>query len=100
MKIPSPPTPSGPLTSGNATTTSYSNLAPTTNLPPPLPLTSHQDATGNKHCNQCNLFMIWEGLWCPCCGCRLRIRPRHSKFKKMLREQKSKISYHHPLQIL
>jgi hypothetical protein len=32
--------------------------------------------------------MKWEGLWCPCCGYKLRIGPRHSKFKAKLREQK------------
>jgi tRNA(Ile2) C34 agmatinyltransferase TiaS len=21
----------------------------------------------------------WDGLWCPCCGYRLRTRPRNSK---------------------
>jgi hypothetical protein len=62
--------------------------------------TADRYATGNKRCQQCNLFLKWEGLWCPYCGCRLRTRPRHSKFKEKLREQKSKISYHHPLQIL
>ena len=45
-------------------------------------------ATGNKRCHQCNLFIKWNGLVCPCCECRLRTRPRHSKFKAKLREQK------------
>jgi hypothetical protein len=45
-------------------------------------------ATGNKRCHQCNLFIKWNGLLCPCCECRLRTRPRHSKFKAKLREQK------------
>jgi predicted amidophosphoribosyltransferase len=44
--------------------------------------------TGNKRCNRCNLFVKWEGLWCPCCGYKLRTRPRVSKFKEKLREQK------------
>ena len=45
-------------------------------------------ATGNKRCQHCNLFIKWEGLWCPRCGYKLRTRPRHSKFKTKLREQK------------
>jgi predicted amidophosphoribosyltransferase len=45
-------------------------------------------ATGSKRCNQCNLFIRWDGLLCPCCGYKLRTRPRHSKFKEKLREQK------------
>ena len=44
-------------------------------------------ATGNKRCNRCDLFIKWEGLWCPCCGYKLRTRPRLSKFKAKLREQ-------------
>jgi hypothetical protein len=48
-------------------------------------------ATGNKRCNRCDLFIKWEGLWCPCCGYKLRTRPRHSKFKAKLRmKQKQK----------
>ena len=45
-------------------------------------------ATGNKRCNRCDLFIKWEGLWCPCCGYKLRTKPRHSKFKAKLRVQK------------
>jgi hypothetical protein len=45
-------------------------------------------ATGNKRCHQCNLFIKWDGLLCPCCRYKLRTRPRHSKFKAKLREQK------------
>ena len=45
-------------------------------------------ADGHKRCNNCNLFIKWEGSWCPCCGYKLRTKPRHSKFKAKLREQK------------
>ena len=45
-------------------------------------------ATGNKRCNHCNLYIKWDGLLCPCCGYKLRVGPRHSKFKAKLREQK------------
>ena len=40
---------------------------------------------GQKHCRHCDLFIKWEGLWCPCCGYRLRTKPRHSKYKAKLR---------------
>jgi hypothetical protein len=50
--------------------------------------TTGRYATGSKRCNQCNLFIRWDGLLCPCCGYKLRTRPRHSKFKEKLREQK------------
>jgi hypothetical protein len=27
----------------------------------------------------------WDGMWCPCCGYRVRTRPRCSKYKQKLR---------------
>lgn len=39
---------------------------------------------GFKHCNTCQLFIEWAGLYCPCCGTRLRSKPRSSKVKKTL----------------
>jgi hypothetical protein len=58
-------------------------------------------ATGHKRCQQCDLFIEWYGLWCPCCGYKLRTRPRKFKLKSKLREQevieetkKIKIVYH------
>lgn len=52
------------------------------------PIDSSRYANGQKHCRLCNLFIQWDGLWCPCCGYRLRTRPRHSKYRAKLREQK------------
>jgi hypothetical protein len=45
-------------------------------------------ATGHKRCQICDIFIKWDGLFCPCCGCRLRIGPRSFKFKAKLRKQK------------
>ena len=42
-------------------------------------------ATGQKRCQVCALFMKWDGLWCPCCGRRVRTKPRNSKFKQKLK---------------
>ena len=33
----------------------------------------------------CEIFINWEGLWCPCCGYRLRTKPRNLKYKAKLR---------------
>ena len=44
--------------------------------------------TGHKRCQICDLFVQWEGIFCPCCGRRLRIGPRNFKFKAKLRKQK------------
>jgi len=36
------------------------------------------------------IFIKWEGLWCPCCGYRLRTKPRKLEYKIKLREHKQK----------
>jgi hypothetical protein len=50
---------------------------------------SSRYSTGNKRCQVCELFIKWDGLWCPCCGYRLRTRPRSFRFKTKLREQQA-----------
>ena len=49
------------------------------------PVGSGRYATGQKRCQICEIFIKWEGLSCPCCGCRLRNGPRSFKFKAKLR---------------
>ena len=57
-------------------------------------------ATGNKRCQHGNLFIKWEGLWCPCCGYKLRTRPRNPRLYEKLRKktlhelENTKISSH------
>ncbi len=43
-------------------------------------------ASGQKRCQICELFMHWDGLWCPCCGYRLRGHPRNVTYKEKLKE--------------
>lgn len=43
---------------------------------------------GQKRCQVCDLFIIWSGLWCPCCGYKLRTKPRNKKYKAQLRESR------------
>jgi len=38
-------------------------------------------AAGQKRCQVCSEFIIWEGIWCPCCGYKLRTKPRKSVYK-------------------
>jgi hypothetical protein len=45
-------------------------------------------ATGHKRCQICDLFIKWDGVFCPCCGSRLRIGPRSIKSKAKLRNKK------------
>ena len=39
---------------------------------------------GQKRCHECEIFIKWEGLWCPCCGNLLRTKPRGTKLKRRL----------------
>jgi hypothetical protein len=36
---------------------------------------------GQKRCQICETFIEWDGLWCPCCGYRLRTKPRNARYK-------------------
>ncbi|HYY50293.1 MAG TPA: hypothetical protein VE643_05420 [Nitrososphaeraceae archaeon] len=49
------------------------------------PISYGRYATGQKRCQICEIFIKWDGIFCPCCGCRLRIGPRLFKDKAKLR---------------
>jgi hypothetical protein len=53
------------------------------------PVTAGRYSTGQKRCQVCEIFLGWDGLWCPCCGYRLRTRPRNMKFKAEMRARKN-----------
>ena len=44
---------------------------------------------GQKRCQVCQIFINWEGVFCPCCGYKLRVTPRNRKFKQILRNLKN-----------
>ena len=46
--------------------------------------TNQRYVIGLKRCNYCNVFYKWEGLFCPCCGYRLRSKPRTKSGKQNL----------------
>ena len=49
------------------------------------PISGGRYASGQRRCQMCELFIKWEGLWCPCCAYRLRTKPRNLKYKAKLR---------------
>ena len=49
------------------------------------PVGTGRYASGQRRCQICEIFINWEGLWCPCCGYRLRTKPRNLKYKAKLR---------------
>ena len=58
------------------------------------PYCSGRYAIGQKRCQICEIFIKWDGLWCPCCSCRLRLGPRLFKHKAKLRIKKQKEEQH------
>jgi len=38
-------------------------------------------ANGQKRCNVCDKYIIWEGICCPCCGEKLRSRTRQGNLR-------------------
>jgi hypothetical protein len=49
------------------------------------PVGSGRYATGQKRCQRCEIFIKWDGIFCPCCGYRLRNGARLFKHKAKLR---------------
>lgn len=43
---------------------------------------------GFKFCKQCGppaqdgIYIKWDGVFCPCCGQNLRVRPANRKYRK------------------
>ncbi len=43
---------------------------------------------GHKRCQVCQIFIKWdESLFCPCCGYRLRTKPRDKNVKQRYAEK-------------
>ncbi len=47
-------------------------------------------ANGQKRCNTCEIFLYWEGFFCPCCGVKLRSKPRDGKCRRKIFAQEFK----------
>ena len=45
-------------------------------------------AMGQKRCNPCEIFIYWDGMYCPCCNHRLRVAPRTRLYKEKYRQAK------------
>ena len=47
-------------------------------------------AEGISRCTTCSLYIKWTGMYCPCCGGRVRAKPRAAR---------SKLKYNAPARI-
>ena len=41
--------------------------------------------SGQRRYQVCEIFIEWKGVWCPCCGSKLRTGPRNMKYKIKMR---------------
>ena len=48
------------------------------------PPNTRRYSSGQKRCQICDIFINWEGIFCPCCGYRLRFKPRNKQWKQKL----------------
>ena len=46
-------------------------------------------SNGVKRCTTCEVFIVWTGITCPCCGYKLRTSPRNKLAKAKLRKKQS-----------
>ena len=50
------------------------------------PLRDSRYGIGQKRCQICACFFLVDGLYCPCCGVTLRVKPRSKCNKELLRK--------------
>jgi len=43
-------------------------------------------AEGQKRCSNCEVFVKWDGVKCPCCNVTLRVKPRNTINRLQLQE--------------
>jgi hypothetical protein len=51
---------------------------------------------GQKRCTQCQIFIWWDGIFCVCCGNKLRtkVRNKSQQLRKKMEKLKLKRSAH------
>jgi len=47
---------------------------------------------GKKWCSVCDIFIKWDGLYCPCCRVKMRTRPESKKARLRFYKEKSQFS--------
>ena len=47
---------------------------------------------GQKRCQRCDIYINWNvSVFCPCCGTRLRYKPRNGKLKLKFNKAKNDV---------
>ncbi|MGB7956001.1 MAG: hypothetical protein WCF23_18665 [Candidatus Nitrosopolaris sp.] len=45
-----------------------------------------------KYCRRCEVYIIYEGIFCPCCDMALRMSPTNKRDKERLRQLQLRIA--------
>lgn len=45
----------------------------------PFKIIANGYKTGAKRCQSCGIMLKYDGIWCPCCGQKLRTRARNPR---------------------
>lgn len=48
-------------------------------------------AMGGKRCSHCCIYIKWDGIYCPCCGIKLRVRSQRGKKARARIKAKKKV---------
>lgn len=48
--------------------------------------TASRYSAGQSRCQVCAIYIKFDGLYCPCCGYRLRKHPRNKLYKAKFKE--------------
>lgn len=48
------------------------------------PLKISRYEIGQKRCSKCSIFLIWDGVYCPCCNVLLRTKPKTTRSRHHL----------------
>jgi hypothetical protein len=49
------------------------------------PVNNNRYILGQKRCQICSVWIIWDGYFCPCCNSKLRVKPRKTPNKIALK---------------
>jgi len=47
-------------------------------------------SSGQSRCQTCEVYIKYDGAYCPCCGYRLRKKPRNKLYKEKFRKSEEK----------
>jgi hypothetical protein len=48
-------------------------------------------ANGKKYCRRCEVYILYDGIFSPCCGMALRTSPTNKRDKERLRQLQLRI---------